>query len=201
MFGILKQNQMDTIMKYLTTIGCLVSFLTFMACEGPTGPAGPPGLDGVDGARGGTGFVMEWEDVDFTAGNDYTALLDFSDFAFQGDTSDISLVYFLWEVDTETGLEVWRPLPQTLIIPEGLLQYNYDFTLADVKLFMDADFDLNILGANDTDDWIVRVVVLPGTFVGGRKAASELSYEELAERLGLPELKRRSTDQILPRRD
>ena len=178
-------------MNYGTVLLYLISLLILAACEGPTGPVGPVGPVGPDGEPGEIGFVMEWKDVDFTASEDpdedYKVLLDFNDFEFEGLDSDISLVYFLWEVDPTTDLEVWRPLPQTLIVKEGLLQYNYDFTKFDVKLSMDADFDLNSLGANDTDDWIVRVVVVPGEFVGGRKAASIIDCHVLAERLGLPE--------------
>ena len=191
----------------------LVLFSILAACEGPTGPPGPPGFDGidgidgvngVDGKPGEIGFVMEWENVDLTASEnpdeDYKVILPFSDFDFEGLESDVSLVYFLWEIDSATGLEVWRPLPQTLIVEEGLLQYNYDFTMFDVKLAMDADFNLDALGAKDTDDWIVRVVVVPGEFVGGRKAAPGWSYYELAEKLGLPELERRSTGLSVYRR-
>ena len=196
------QNQMNWLMKYLITLAVLLSALTFMACEGDRGPAGPPGLDGLDGVDGDdglVGFVMEWEGVDFTASSQYKALLELSTFDFQALESDVALVYFLWAVDENTGDEIWRQIPQTLIIPEGILQYNYDFTRFDVELFMDADFDLGILGANDTDDWIVRVVVVPGEFVGGRKATSEISYKELEEKLELPQLKRRSTDNLLRR--
>lgn len=186
-------------MKYLFTIAVLVSCFTFMACEGPTGPVGPQGLPGpqgprgVSGSAGDLGFVMEWEGVDFTASNDYAAFLDFADFGFAGEVSDVALVYLLWEVDEVTGNEIWRQLQQTLIIPEGILQYNFDFTPFDVNLFMDADFDLGILGAQDTDDWVVRVVVVPGDFVGGRKAGAEISYQELEEKLGLPQIDKRSS--------
>ena len=146
------------------------------------------------------GFVMEWENVDFSASNDFSALLEFNEFGFEALESDVALVYLLWDVDESTGDEIWRQLQQTLIIPEGILQYNYDFTRFDTSVFMDADFDLGVLGALDTDDWVVRVVVVPGEFVGGRKAASEISYQELEEQLGLPQLKRRSSNG-LSRRD
>ena len=183
-------------MKYLLTIVTLISALTFMACDGPVGPQGPAGFDGVDGADGLVGFVMEWENVDFTASNDYAALLDFNDFDFAALESDVVLVYLLWDVDENTGDEIWRQLQQTLIIPEGILQYNYDFTRFDTNVFLDADFDLGILGALDTDDWVVRVVVVPGEFVSGRKAHTSISYQELEEKLELPQLANRKTTPI-----
>ena len=187
-------------MKYLSTTAILVSTLIFTACDDSVGPQGPPGFDGVDGEDGLIGFVMEWENVDFSASNDFSALLEFNEFGFEALESDVALVYLLWDVDESTGDEIWRQLQQTLIIPEGILQYNYDFTRFDTSVFMDADFDLGVLGSLDTDDWVVRVVLVPGEFVGGRKAASEISYQELEEQLGLPQLKRRSSNG-LSRRD
>ena len=61
--------------------------------------------------------------------------------------------------------------------------------MVDVRLFMEASFDLNTLGASATDDWIVRVVIVPGDFwSNSRLSAEEIEYNELKEMLNLPEL-------------
>jgi hypothetical protein len=61
--------------------------------------------------------------------------------------------------------------------------------MLDVRLFMDAEFDLDQLGAIDTDDWVVRLVVVPGDFWDSSRITSkEIPYDELAESLGLPDL-------------
>ncbi|TRX58779.1 hypothetical protein FNH22_12950 [Fulvivirga sp. M361] len=171
-------------MNYLTILPGLLLIITFSACEGPEGIPGPRGPQGAAG--GDIGFVMEWVNVDFTASNEYRDRLAFSDFEFEALESDVVLVFFRWSPPSAED-EIWRPLPQTLIVEEGLLQYNYDFTLFDVEVFMDADFNLNTLPADDTDDWVVRVVVVPGEFVGGRKAARTWTYEELVDKFDLPE--------------
>lgn len=130
--------------------------------EGPIGPRGYDGLDGIDGVDGEESFVFEYE-LSFTA-PEYNALLNLpSD--FQMLDSDVALVYFLWEV-TDDGLEVWRQLPQTLYFTDGVLAYNYDFTKFDVSVFLDGTVNLNGLGADLTDNWIARVVVVPGQFAG-----------------------------------
>ncbi len=76
--------------------------------------------------------------------------------------SDAVLVYILW--DQANNLDVWRLLPQTIILAEGILQYNFDYTLADVQIFLDGSIDLNTLLPAESQDQIFRIVVLPADF-------------------------------------
>lgn len=184
-------------MKILLTIMSLGLLLTFSACrisdEGPIGPQGPQGNDGPQGPQGEPGeeaYVFEYEGVSFT-GPDYEVILPYAD-DFTALTSDVTLVYLLWGTDEVNGetVEVWRPLPQSIITANGLLQYNFDFTIYDVKLFLDAQFPLDNLTAQDTDDWVVRIVVVPGKFWNGRKGSSP-SYAEVVELYNLPDLGKR----------
>ena len=181
-------------MKYLTTTISLFALLLFNACEGPQGDPGPQGPPGEPAE---VGFVMQWSGFDFTASNDYRVLLEFSEFtlngeAFQALEDEVVLVFLDWSSPTD-DVTIWRSLPQTLIVEEGLLQYNYDFSRFDVEIFLDADFDLSTLPADDTDNWRARVVVLPAEaldseiIIGGRKATTEWDYETLVEKFGLPE--------------
>ena len=153
------------------------------------GPAGPMGPQGEQGPKGDSGFVFEFEGVNFTA-PEYEAFLPYPD-NFESLASDVALVYLLWDVAEVDGeeVEVWRQLPQSIFTEFGLLQYNFDFTTLDVRLFMEADFDMSQLGAIDTDNWVVRVVIVPGDFwSSARLDASEISYEDIEDMLGLPEL-------------
>lgn len=193
MFEILQSNQTITTMKPLLTIFGLGLLLSLGACtiqnDGDVGPAGPRGATGPQGEPGEESYVFEYENVSFT-GPDYTVVLPIADdFGFVSLDSDVTLVYFLWETDEVDGeiVEVWRPIPQNILTPDGLIQYNFDWTIYDVKLFMDAEFPLDLLTAMDTDDWVVRVVVVPGQFWnGGRK--EHPSYEEVKEKYNLPDL-------------
>ena len=76
--------------------------------------------------------------------------------------SDAVLVYILW--DQANNLDVWRLLPQTIILAEGILQYNFDYTLADVQIFLDGSIDMNTLLPAESQDQIFRIVVLPADF-------------------------------------
>ena len=181
-------------MKTILTIFSLGLLLTFSACkisnDGPIGPQGPQGPTGAQGESGEEAYVFEYEGVSFT-GPEYEVVLPYAD-DFVALASDVTLVYLLWgtdEVDGET-VEVWRLLPQSIITANGLLQYNFDFTIYDVKLFLDAQFPLDDLTAQDTDNWVVRMVVVPSKFWNGRKDSTP-SYQELVETYNLPDLGKR----------
>lgn len=177
-------------MRSLITVVLIVIIAGLSSCiEENVGPRGPEGPEGPQGPPGESGFVFEYEDVDFTS-PDYEVILPYPD-DFESFASDVALVYLLWDVVEIDGVdtEVWRQLPQSLFLQQGTLRYNFDFTTADVRLFMEADFDKSSLGAIDTDDWIVRVVIVPGEFWNSsRLAAGEIPYDQLEEMLGLPEL-------------
>lgn len=155
-------------------LGSMLS-LFILACEGPAGPPGPPGFDGFDGLDGQDGVnilgqVIEIEG-DFTAQNDYSIFFDFPQ-TIEVFESDVVLVYILWD-QTEDGngdpVDIWRLLPQTRLLEQGILQYNFDHTFFDVSIFLESDFDLGTLQAGDTDNQIFRIAVLPADFAQGSK--------------------------------
>lgn len=178
-------------MKSLATLFGLGLMLTFSSCfigdDGPVGPQGPRGFDGVDGLDGLDGeeaFVFDFEGVSFT-GPEYEVVIPYAD-DFVALDSDVTLVYFLWP-EEGTEEDVWRALPQTIFTEDGLLQYNYNFTIFDVKLFLDANYSLDLLQAIDTDNWVVRIVVVPGQYwSGGRKEYP--TYEQVKELYKLDDL-------------
>ena len=152
---------------------------------GPEGPQGPKGDPGPQGVAGESGFLFEYVDIDFVA-PDYEVLLELPQ-DFEVFNEDKALVYLLWEVTSE-DVDVWRLLPQTIFLDEGMFQYNYDFTMYDVKLFMDATFPLANLQEGDLLNQVVRVVIIPAQFwESGRVDFS--NYDEVADMLGIPELK------------
>jgi hypothetical protein len=165
-------------------LGLVLSFSSCVENETP-GPQGPAGPQGPQGEPGESGYVFEYTNVNFTAPN-YEAFLDFGDFEVL--QSDVVLVYLLWEVQEINGqlVDIWRPLPQTIFHPDGILQYNFDYGVTDVRLFLDADFPLDLLNAIDTDQWIVRVVVAPGEFVDPSSRIDLSNFYDVAKQLGLP---------------
>ena len=179
-------------MKTINYFFAVALAITLGACTYESdipGPQGPQGPIGPEGAQGESGFVFEYDLVNFVA-PDYEVFLPYPD-DFTGLSSDVALVYLLWEVQNIDGqdVEVWRQVPQTVFTGNGTLQYNFDFSTSDVRLFLKANYSLDLLTAIDTDDWVVRVVVVPGEFWNARKAAIDFgNYDEVKNTFGLPEL-------------
>lgn len=154
-----------------------------MACQGPNGPAGPPGPQGPQGVPGtGVNLINEVFEVEvnFTAANGYFEAFDLNP---PIEASDVVLVYLLWEVDGNT--DIWRPLPQTNFVPQGILQYTFDFTTSDFGIFMEANFALSELGPQFTDGQIFRVVLIPGDFMIAHPDLDTGNYETVVRTLGI----------------
>ena len=172
-------------MKIFTGIFLLVAVAMFAGCRGEQGPPGPPGEDGLDGNL----FLPSVFEItgDFSADNDYSLYYEFPN-TIEVFESDIVLVYILWEeAENEDGetLDVWRLLPQTIILNEGILQYNYDHTFVDVQIFLDGNIDFGTLLPAEVNDQVFRIVVLPADFAAQNKLADIEDFNLMMKSLGL----------------
>ena len=166
--------QNNTLMKKFSLLLSLATALLTLSCEGPTGPPGlpgPPGQNGLDGIN----ILGQVYDItrDFTPSNGYSIFSVFAEDAPSVEVyeTDVVLVYILWEqVDDPSGpIDVWRLLPQTRLLNQGILQYNYDYTFLDVSIFLESTFDLGTLAPGDTDNQTFRIAILPADGVGAAK--------------------------------
>lgn len=142
----------------------LLFALLFVSCSGERGPAGP---EGPEGPPGPVGQAFEVQ-ADFNESNGYSELFAFPDNVEVLET-DIVAVYLLWEVDEDTGNDVWQPLPVSIFFDDGELQFGFDHTYVDVQLFLSGDKDLSTVGDENTQDQIFRVAVLPVDYVQSNK--------------------------------
>ena len=149
-------------------LGALVTIL-FISCEGPQGPPGLngfDGLDGVDGAQGPAGEEFEaiaFEiEIDLVL-NTNTNTYEFGPEQYPQDVilipDDVILIYRLENITD--GLDVWRQLPQPFFSDQGLLYYNFDFTAGDYSLFIEPDFDVNLVPTDLVQNQVFRIVVIP----------------------------------------
>jgi hypothetical protein len=174
-------------MKTITGIFLAFALVFLTSCIGEPGPPGRDGLDGQDGLDGESflGSVFEIEG-DFTSENDYMLYFEFPS-TITVYESDVVLVYILWEqVEDNYGewLDVWRLLPQTVVLDEGVLQYNYDHTFVDVQVFLEGTIDFNTLLPAEAQDQIFRIVVLPADFVA-QKNLDVSDYNMMMNQLGV----------------
>lgn len=108
----------------------------------------------------------------FNSGNNFSRLITITPQIF---ASDMILVYRLYDV--VNGADVWQLIPQTYYLDGGNeIDYNYDFTVNDVNIFMGANFDLNTLSSIWTQNQTFRIVIVPGYFSG--KAANPVNFND-----------------------
>lgn len=156
-------------MKNLFLLLAISTTLIFTSCEGPSGPPGPPGADGDVYL----GQVFE-ANINFNEGNGFSRLVTFpSDIIVY--ESDVVLVYVLEGV-TNGDIDIWSQLPQTYFLPQGTLLYTFDHTFLDVRIFLDANFNLSTLGSDYTDDQIFRIAILPAEYADANLTMEELMY-------------------------
>ncbi len=162
-------------MKKITFILLIFTAVLITSCEGPMGPPGLPGQDGD--ALIGTIFEIQG---DFTPDNEYKLFFEFpTDFKIYD--TDVVLVYILWE-QTDNKTDVWRLLPQTVVLKsdEGtdVLQYNYDYTVADVQVFLEGTFDFSSLLPGEWQNQVFRIAVLPADFMA-KKSVDESDFNSI----------------------
>lgn len=138
-----------------------------VSCIEGRGPSGPEGPQGPEGPAGPVGQAYEVQ-ASFNEGNEYSVISAFPDEVEVLET-DVVAVYLLWDVDEDTGNDIWQPLPVSVFFDDGELQYGFDHTVADVKLFLTGDTNLNTVGDEFTQDQIFRVAVLPVDYVQANK--------------------------------
>lgn len=174
-------------MKTITGIFLVFALAVLASCIGEPGPPGRDGLDGQDGQDGESflGSVFEIEG-DFTPENDFSLYFEFPQTTTVYE-SDIVLVYILWEqAEDDYGdlLDVWRLLPQTVVLDDGVLQYNYDFTFLDVLVFLEGTIDFNTLLDAETMDQVFRIVVLPADYAIS-STLDVTDYDQMMKSLGI----------------
>ncbi len=133
--------------------------LILISCEGSVGPPGPPGPPGDDDL-GLLGQVFEVV-ADLNAGTNFEYFVEIPQ-EIEVFESDVVMVYRLMGVFE--GSDIWEPLPQTIFRNSGILLYGFDYTLFDVRLFLDGTADFGRLDRDDTDGLIYRIAIIPADF-------------------------------------
>ena len=98
---------------------------------------------------------------------------------------DVVLMYRLsGTVDASTP--IWQQIPRTLFLPEGELDYDFDFTRFDFSIYAGGTYDL-ALTPTFINNETFRIVIIPTVFVNkiaaGTKAVDYSNYEEVIKAL------------------
>lgn len=172
------------------TLVFLLSSIVFYSCEGPVGAPGPQGPQGPTGAPGPESIVFDIQGT-LNAGNDYSLYYQFPQ-SIEVFESDAVLVYRLWgqqEIPGDAPADVWRLMPVTAFVNNGMIQYSFDHTFMDMSIFLDGNVPLANLNATWLSNQVFRVVIVPGYFVGnGKRSLDEFKdYETVKKQFNLKE--------------
>jgi hypothetical protein len=176
-------------------IPILVIFAAIIqSCSGPAGPEGAPGPAGATGKDGVNvvGTTFDVSGVNFNAANEYSASFTFPSTKVEVFESDAVLVYRQWATQTDPSgpISVWRLLPQTVIMGNSLLQYNFDHTFTEAFFYLDGSVNRAALSTDWTQNQTFRVVIIPSDFTSRKSASLDYSnYEAVKAALGINESK------------
>jgi hypothetical protein len=124
----------------------------------------------------------------FNNANNYSTIVTYPQTIY---SSDMVLVYLL--DDVVNGNDVWRQMPQTYFLNGlGELDYNFDFTKFDTRIFLDASFNLNNLSASWTQNQTFRIVIVPAFFLNKSSASTAslpMDYESVISRYNIDDSK------------
>lgn len=96
----------------------------------------------------------------FNYNNNYSVIVPFKPQIY---STDSVLLYHLYDV--VNGQDVWKLMPQTYYFNDGgALDFNYDFTKFDIKIYLSANFNLNTLETSWTKNQTFRIVIIPDGF-------------------------------------
>ncbi len=171
---------MKNLIKRLTVFIILTLFIASCSGRGPVGPEGPQGEPGPEILP--TSFEFNATLLPSNGYEFYHSIpgqIDIID-------SDVVLAFILEDYIEEDDLEVWRKLPITEFNSRGTLLIDYDFTLIDVRIFLNSNYNLNI--TDGLEDVLIRAVHIPSNFVAKIRGDQSLeqieTYQELQAFLG-----------------
>lgn len=96
--------------------------------------------------------------------------------------SDVVLIYRLSDaIDSNTP--VWQLIPRTLFLPQGELDYDFDFSKEDFTIYAGGNYNLS-LTPQYLNNQTFRIVIVPGSF---STSINKNNYLEVMNALNLKE--------------
>ncbi|MGO4905868.1 hypothetical protein [Flavobacterium sp. W20_MBD1_R3] len=138
-------------MKKITLFLVFIGMMTLQSCEV---------TEVYDNTDNGPRTEVYEVTTSFNSNNNYSSLVTFDPPIY---SSDSVLVYHLYDV--VNGQDVWKLMPQTYYFNDGgELDFNFDYSRFNVKIFLSANFNLNTLESSWTQNQTFRIVIVPASF-------------------------------------
>ena len=172
-------------MKRIILLLLVVSATSFMNC------AGPEGLQGPQGPQGPAGYSAESEvfelrnvNFDLDANNKYSIYRTLNP---EIQLSDNILIYRMsGTINFQTP--IWQLIPRTLYLPQGELDYDYDFSKVDFTIYAGGTYNIGTTPSyifNQT----FRIVIIPGYLSnkGSQSSVDITNYESVIKAYNIDE--------------
>lgn len=153
-------------MKRIIVLFVLVTAGLITSCEGPQGPPGIPGYSAES-------EVFELLNVNFIYNQEigYSIYQQFTPPILD---SDVVLIYRLsGTINAQTP--IWQLIPRTLYLPQGELDYDYDFSIVDFTIYAGGSYDLAFTPSY-LQNQTFRIVIIPGYFTN--KSANRVDFSD-----------------------
>jgi hypothetical protein len=160
-------------MKKILLLFAAVGIVSLSGCEGPQGP---PGIN-VESE------VFELLNVNFTLdnNNEYTIYRTLNPVIF--DSDNIIIYRLSGTIDPQTP--IWQLIPRTLFLPEGELDYDFDFSREDFTIYAGGTYNLATT-PSFLNGQTFRIVIIPGYFSSRRMDNVDLNdYNAVIEAYGI----------------
>jgi hypothetical protein len=142
-------------MKKIITILAVIGLLSLQGCEGPPGPPGVPGEDGL------IAEVFELRNINFV--NDPTdGYIIYQKLTPVIYDSDVILIYRL-SGTINSSTPIWQQIPRTLFLPQGELDYDFDFSKEDFTIYAGGTYNIAAT-PQYINNQTFRIVIVPGSF-------------------------------------
>lgn len=131
------------------------------------------------------GVVYELQSVSFQLNNsnEYVISREFQNPIYNG---DVILIYRK-SGTTSNGSPVWQQIPRTLYVPQGELDYDFDFSRYDILITAGGNYDIATTPEFLTGQTF-RVVVVPASATGSTKMDYS-NYENVINQFNLKNAK------------
>lgn len=156
-------------MKKIFLLLSIISTFTFTSCN----------VDDDEIDNDTIGEMFHVDNVNFVASGQYRALIPLNPTIY---SSDVILVY-RWAGVNSRNNDIWEPVPNTYNLDEGRLSYFFDFSVDDVVLYLESEFD-PMLRQDFSLNQSFRIVIVPAW---DNSAKINMSYDAVVERYGLQE--------------
>lgn len=116
-------------------------------------------------------FELKNINFNFNSTDGYTIYRAFTPQIF---ASDVVLIYRLsGTIDSNTP--IWQQIPRTLFLPEGELDYDFDFSKEDFTIYAGGTYNLALTPSYINNETF-RIVIVPGYF--SNKGSKSVDYSD-----------------------